>query len=442
IVQALAFLGLGISLSLLFLRLFSGRVLPAAAALVLTQAGEVVVAAAGSVGSDYVHLFLVILAVFLTARVAERRTRGAFALLAVVLMLATLQRFLGVAATATAMAAVLLLGRGAWRQRVGDAVVLGLTTVPMLMWLALTSPFYARRGPITFAENFAWFSRSILEWFTGPIERKADLTAETAMLWLTIVGLTAVAMFLAWRQQPESQHADGKGPEASNNRIYVSVLVLYGLFYILALFGSAAISYYNKLGGRFILPVYVPLLALPVIVADGLVRAAGSAHQNNLRRASMISGALAIAVLGAAIMHTTYPMVMESHARGLTGGDNSFNNDRWRQNPALRYWKRNAPSGAFLLFSNEPDGVAFHTGRNVLQAPRRLTGPYGTDVMPVAEFKDELFAAGLPVYLIWIEPSSYDYYYEPKKLEEIAVVDGLFEDDLGSVYRLLPKGES
>ena len=42
----------------------------------------------------------------------------------------------------------------------------------------------------------------------------------------------------------------------------------------LALFGSASIAYFNKLGGRFILPLYVPLMALPVIVADGLVQAA------------------------------------------------------------------------------------------------------------------------------------------------------------------------
>src|SRR5574340_322435 len=87
IVQALAFLGLGISLSLLFLRIFSGRLLPAAAALVLTQAGEVVVAAAGTVGSDYVHLFLVALAVLLTARYVESESRAAFIGLAAVLML-------------------------------------------------------------------------------------------------------------------------------------------------------------------------------------------------------------------------------------------------------------------------------------------------------------------------------------------------------------------
>jgi hypothetical protein len=59
--------------------------------------------------------------------------------------------------------------------------------------------------------------------------------------------------------------------------------------------------------------------------------------------------------------------------------------------------------------------------------------------MPVADFEDELFGPGLDVYLIWIESSSSDYYYSPQKLEEIADVETLFSNRLGSVYRLTEK---
>jgi hypothetical protein len=218
------------------------------------------------------------------------------------------------------------------------------------------------------------------------------------------------------------------------------VLLLYGLFYTLILFGSASMAYFNKLGGRFILPLYVPLMALPVIVADGLVQSARRANRRRLSYVLAIGGGLALAGLGAAVLRTTYPLVMESRATGLVGGENAFNNEVWRENPAIRFWEGHTPSEEFLLFSNEPDGVAFHTRRAVQPAPRRVSGPYGTDVMPVAAFEDELFGRGVEVYLIWIEPSTYDYYYAPQSLEEIAVMESLFSDPLGSVYRLSPRG--
>ena len=111
-----------------------------------------------------------------------------------------------------------------------------------------------------------------------------------------------------------------------------------------ALFGSASIAYFNKLGGRFILPLYVPLMALPVIVADGLVQAAKRAGRRTLAYVLTIAGALVVTGLGVTVLRTTYPVVMESHARGMAGGENSFNNESWRENPAIRYWEGHTPT--------------------------------------------------------------------------------------------------
>jgi hypothetical protein len=439
VVNALAFLGLGLALSVLFLRVFSGRLIPAAAALLLAQAGVVVVTAAGTVGSDYLHLFLAFLVVLLAASHVENGSRAAFAGLAITAMLATLQRYLGVAATATAIAAILLLSKASWRRRLADAGLLGLTMLPMALWLALTSRLYARRGPITFEENFSWFSRSVLEWFVGSIPRRVAFTAETVVLWVLVVALAAAALLLARSARGGEQTASGRETWRREAWPYVAVFLLYGLIYTLALFGSASIAYFNKLGGRFILPLYVPLISLPVIVADGLVQAAKRAGRRALAYGLTIAGAIAVLGLGVMVLRTTYPVVIESHGRGVAGGENSFNNEGWRENPAIRFWEGHAPTGEFLLFSNEPDGVAFYTRHAARPAPRRISGPYGTDVMPVADFKEEMFGPGLDVYLIWIEPSTYDYYYAPQRLEEIAAMENLFSNELGSVYRLSPK---
>jgi hypothetical protein len=439
-VHVLAFLGLGISLSLLFLRIFSGRLIPSAAALLLTQAGDVVVTAAGTVGSDYVHLFLVVLVILLAGRYVENGSRAGLFALAAVAMLATLQRYIGMAATATAMAAVVLLRGVTWQRRLKDAIVLGLTALPMAGWLAATSQLYMRRGPIPFEENFSWFSRSVLEWFVVSISRKADLTTETVVLWSGMLALSAAALLFARSESRGIRTEPRLNGSRPSGWPYVAVLMLYGLLYTLALFGSASIAYFNKLGGRFILPLYVPLMAIPVIVVDGAVHAAGRSGRRVLSHLLATAGGLALLGLGAAVLRSTYPVVMESRARGVAGGDNSFNNVQWHENPAIQYWADHIPRGEFLLFSNEPDGVAFHTRYAVQPAPRRISGPYGTDVMPLADFKDELFGSGADAYLIWIEPSSYDYYYAPQKLEEIAVMESLLSNELGSVYRLSPKG--
>jgi hypothetical protein len=221
----------------------------------------------------------------------------------------------------------------------------------------------------------------------------------------------------------------------------VTVLVLYGFFYILALFGSASIAYFNKPGGRLILPLYIPLVALPVIVGDGLVQAAQRVNGRRLAGRAMAVGGLAVVVLGTVELRSTIPLVLESHAKGVTAGDNSFNNGMWRENPAILYWQPSTATGDFRPFSNEPDGIAFYTRGDVRPAPRRITGPYGTEVMPVADFKDELFGSGRDVDLIGVEPGSNEYYYSPNKLEEIALMDSLFGDDLGSVYRRSPRGK-
>jgi hypothetical protein len=357
-------------------------------------------------------------------------------------MLVTLQRYLGLAATATAIAAVAVLSRTNWRRRLGDAIGLALTAVPMTVWLAITSQTYTRRGPITFEENFSRFSVSVLEWFVGPTSRKADVGAEQVVLWAAIAALTATALFFTRRDPSTAKEATQPEEARQVAWPYVRVLLLYGLLYVLALFGSASMAYFNKLEGRFILPLFVPLMALPVIAADALVQAARRSGRMQISYALAIIGGLAVMGLGATLLRATYPAVMESRGRGVVGGENSFNNETWYENPAVRYWKDHTPTGTFVLFSNEPDGVAFHTWHAVEPAPRRISGPYGKDVMPVEDFTDELFGQGLEAYLIWIEPSSYDYYYAPQELEAIAEMETQMQDEGGSVYRLSPKGEN
>jgi hypothetical protein len=162
VVQGAAFLGLAWCLSLLLIRIFPHRFGLSVAAAILVQVGSVMVIAAGMVGPDYVHLALVMLTLVLAGRYIESDSKRAFVVLAAACTLTTLQRYLGVAAVAAAAIAILVLAHGGLRQRARNAAWLGLTLVPMALWLAITSPLYALRDPITLDENLTWISRSVL----------------------------------------------------------------------------------------------------------------------------------------------------------------------------------------------------------------------------------------------------------------------------------------
>jgi len=151
-----------------------------------------------------------------------------------------------------------------------------------------------------------------------------------------------------------------------------------------------------------------------------------------------MGGALLIAT-AALLLRTTLPLVSASHTDGAAGGDNAFNTKTWNKNQAIEYWRANPPQGGYQLLSNEPDGVAFLTGRATLSSPRSTSGPYSTDRYALNSYPPELFATGKQVYLIWIEPSPATYFYKVEEIATIAKVEPLFVSEDGGVYRLTPK---
>ncbi|MFH1184146.1 MAG: hypothetical protein V1755_03795 [Chloroflexota bacterium] len=442
VVQAVAFIGLALALAILFLRIFDGNLGLAIAGTVLAQAGSVVVIAFGMVGADYFHLFLVVLLLVLTGHYVQSGSGRAFVALAWVGILATMQRYLGVAAVATAALTIVALAQEGFGRRLWNGLVLCSTALPMAVWLAITSQSYTRRGPISLAENFSWFSRSILEWFLGPISAKQGLEQSIALLWLVLFALVAITLVDAVRRAGALPLRQVEGKTRRTDSLpYLFPLLLYGACYTLALFGSASMAYFNKLGGRFLLPLYVPVMALPILAAGGIMRRVKGVGSAVVRTAVIAGCYIALAGLAVIVLRTTYPLIIMSHAEGAVGGENAFNTREWRENPAIQFWLDRKPEGNYVLFSNEPDGVAFHTQYPTRPAPRRTAGPYGTQEMPISDFRSELFGSANDVYLVWLEPNPHDYYYGVDELKAIASVETLFRSKRGSVYQLRPPAE-
>ena len=49
------------------------------------------------------------------------------------------------------------------------------------------------------------------------------------------------------------------------------------------------------------------------------------------------------------------------------------------------------------------------------------------------------FRPGQAVYIIWIEPNDYDYYYKVEDLSAIATIETIYTGEDGGIYRLESK---
>jgi hypothetical protein len=423
LIQAVTFVGLSVWLSLLFLRIFPDNFALALAGNVLADVGAVVVAGFDLLGSDYVHLSLVILFTLLVGHYIERKSPRSFVALAVVGMLAMLQRYLGIAVIATGAVSVFFFTNDGLRQRVIRGLLLSLGALPAVIWLLLTSGLNGWREPISFAENFRSFSRSVLGWFLPARVVEAYPILSAALLWVLILGLIALVLYARHRGFSS----------------FATPVLFFGLFYLLALFGSASLAYFNKLAGRFILPLYIPFITLVLVSVQILLGAAARRASALMRRVASVSlyGTLIVLILLA--LHITLPVVLQSHAGASGAGENAFNTADWRANTVMKFWLAHRPQGSYILLSNYPDGVAFFTQHSCIASPRRYSGPYGKVEFPVSQYAAELFSSGQAVYLIRIEPNDYDYYYKVEDLSPIAEIETIYAGDDGGIYRLQPK---
>jgi len=439
VLQGAAYLGVSVCLALLSLKIFPQNFGMAIALTVLADIGAVVLVTFNTAGSDYLQLLLIALCVLLTGRYLESGSRGAFVGLAAVGLLATLNRYLGVAVLATGAVCIILMTAGGVWQRAVRGVVLGATALPAGIWLAITSRSYALRPAISFSENFNWFSRSILQWFVEPQEARREVNQGVLWLWIAILGL-AMLLLILWRRRRAgiTARVGGSSSRAFSNS-YLVPLLLFGACYVLTLFGSASLTYYNKLGGRFLLPLYIPLIALPVAVVDQILSRVRESRSKEIRLVASVACHAALAGVALLLLEVTMPLVMESRAEGAAGGENAYNTKAWRENPAVQYWLNHIPPEPYSLLTNQPDGVAFLAQHPAWASPRKTSGPYGTEEYALDSYAAGLFPRGAEVYLVWIEPNPCTYCYTVDELRAIAQVEPLTESDAGGVYRLHPK---
>ncbi len=411
IIQFTAFALIAYFSSVLFLKIFDDFALAFLAAFLLAT-GPVVISSFQMVGPDYLFILFPILLTLLIASYADSQKAATLILIGLTASLAMLLRYIGYTLVLTGLLAVARYTSGSALKRTLRAASVGLFAISPCLWMLSTwiATTGQRRAPLSLLEYFKQFTSGILEWFMVAPNYPNVSAWHLAIVWIPILAFIVFAGLLLKR-----------------TAIFTACtmpILGYGILYTVFIFVNASIVYFNRLNGRFLLPIYLPLVMLVLLVIQ---------HS----RSRPVSGLSILFVILVTVLQLHRGVTLMRESVNGTIPLNAYNTREWNENVALKFWKDAPPQGDFILLSNYDAGVAFHTEHMTLASPRR-TEIYGTDIIPLATYEDEMFQPGMNTYFIWIEPNAYKHVYEPLELTPIAKIEMLFKNKDGAVYYLLP----
>ncbi len=423
VIQFSAFALISYFSSIFFLKIFKEDYLFALLGAFLLNTGAVVVSTFYMVGTDYLFMLFPILLALLVNDYVEKQKWTTLTLIALTVSLAMLTRYIGYTLVLTALMAVTVYSTGSSLKRILRAAYVGLFSIPPSLWMLTTwlATADARREPLTFQEYFSQFTLGMMACFTSNLPRAQDLmTSSYVTIWGTVLLAVILLYVLAGK-------VDVFSPLTSST-------LVFGLIYIFGLFGSALTAYFNRLWGRFQLPIYFPLIVLFLTVIGLGLR---YLRQNNSRAYYPLAAAGIIFLVTISTMQFTITFGLMKNAYSSVIPENGINTREMSGNSILQYWKENPPAGEFRLFANYTALAAFHTQHETLASPRK-SEVYDANIIPIESYVSILFADDRDVYLIWIEPNTFEHVYLPHEYAPIAKLEVIVENKDGAIYLLRP----
>jgi hypothetical protein len=376
-------------------------------------------------GSDYLFITFILTMTYLCDEYISSNRLRTIWLMVVVGALAMLQRYIGIALLLTAILIVYFYSRTGLRDRLKRVVYLGLSFIPVGVWVLSNSvSSLERSGPSSLFENIYWFTVSSLTWFFSYSTLLAHPFRLQVGLW-TIWLLGIIFIFLFWTIRKRS---------IGNNTFVEIPILLFGLVYTIVLLAISSLSYFNRLDGRFVAPVFIPFIVLLLVVAEAILDAGFIKNTIPQAVGRVVVFISLLLILGL----TAYQSILLVELFHVDGS--GYTSREWYTNRTMEYWLQHQPEKEYLAFSNYPAGVAIHSWQETLSSPRRAdpNSRAGVILYPLEDYIPFLFEAGKDTYLIWIEPNSFTHVYTVDELRKIAIVDVLYENADGGVYKLLP----
>jgi hypothetical protein len=346
-------------------------------------------------------------------------------LAAVFTALACLTRYMGVVLVFTGLL-MLLFQRKRLIRKFGEAFTFGfISSFPLLLWAIrnyiVSSTLFGARTPsnYTLRQNIEFTLHTVVSWFL-PIERLSAVWGRQKTVLLTITILAAAAMLVLAGVFTALRRKHGKTSCAS--LIGMLCASVYIVIYTAYLIASATSVAFDTIDNRLMAPVYIPLVFIIVVAADGI---AGAFKQARVQR---ITTAVTAVIFSTMLIYPAMSVAADVRS-SVRSGAGIFSSDVWHGSDLITYLRKNPPK--HQVYSNFPDAVYALTGTPARYTPKKNSLPdYGFE-----RFEEKVKQAKTS-YIVWFNKNTSSSIYNVDELRRYFKIEKITELEDGEIYEV------
>lgn len=360
--------------------------------------------------SELLFIVLVVLCLLALGSFLCNPRWSALAVIALLVVLATLTRYMGVTLLMATALSIVLLRRDSLKSATGSALLLVLvSTVPIGLWLSrnyfLTGSLTGPRSPSAYdlLDNIRFLRYSLYSWLVP--EAILQHRFVTAGISVVLLVLTGLAVFLWLRASKDGSKSKRLGQQVNASIVFV---IVYASFLLVT---ASSIS--QEIDSRLLAPLFVPLLGL-LLATVALTLAQTS--QSRLRGATRAMIVAAAATILTPNLIQTAQMSLQQISQGAGG----FSTVQWQSSETLRQAKQIDPQDDSPIFSNAPDALYILAGINAQLSPTRGGHWYSPEVERTTPDEIGEWPGPRRAYLVWFDQAHRDKLFNVEELKTIA----------------------
>jgi len=431
-------------------------------------------------------LFILLLLLFIIEMEKYLKTQKlSFLLLsAVFAALACMTRYIGVVIILTG-AVVILLQKRRFVNRFCSILLFGfISGLPLGIWAIrnyiLSRTLFGARTPsmYTLKQNIVLTVKTLLSWVIPLAEMNVRL-GDTGVRLLKLVFAVFCLIFavlliwlilkkrLAVAGSCERSHKKDAG-QGKNLLPVLVTPVLFVMFYIVYLIGTATAVAFDSIDSRLLSPVFVPLIMIAAVIIDSvnhyfkeiedyeenkyeeheenkLVRYTAEAadytdeaawdtdepprHTTKTSRFTNKAIRYILAVLMLLWLVCPAYSALKGLGHLIDNGAGGFNTVRWHSSSMINMLRENPLDGN--IYSNCPDAIYALTGKHASYTPRKNS----LEIYGFKRFKEAVQRSEAS-YIVWFDNYSAGPNYSIEELYELYDLEEVAETEEGKVYRL------
>lgn len=331
---------------------------------------------------------------------------------------ACLTRYIGITLLGAGALALLWLLRANIKRALAAASVYAFfSALPLALWagrnVIVSGELFGPRAPsrVTLFENVQLTLQTTAGWF-APDEW-------AWLMWgVATIGLTAVLI----------AHMAHTRTHAANDSASTSPYVLFVAFYVAFLILTASTTGINRIGTRFLAPIFVPAWLTALVWFDRVL------DWLRTRMSSQLVNAFALMVVALALVHPVQRNFGNS-ARFIEQGAGGYNTTRWRTSETIQYVRRHRGELLPLSYTNGPDALYILADMNAQGTPAKFRYASNVRVNEAADLRGNF--PPQTATLVWFDRIERDdFLFSLPELQEIAQLTLVKKLRDGAVYRM------